>query len=72
MLLNKTTPTGKAVRTFLQALAGTLLFVLGFVTIPGVGEYLNDNNIVALPTLATCISVITYVHNALENYLADV
>jgi len=68
-MFDKSKPSIKALRTFLQAVVGIIAFVLGLLAIPGVSEYLSNNPALANISLATCIAIATYLQNAIEDFL---
>lgn len=67
-ILSPKTGTGRAVRTLIQVTIAILGFTFGLLTIPGLGEYLVANNIVAMSTLAVLTGVVSYLYNAVEAF----
>lgn len=53
----------------MQAVVGITAFVVGLLSIPGVSEFLSQQPILANVSLATVIGIITYLQNAIEDYL---
>lgn len=68
-MFDKSKPSIKALRTFLQAIVGIIAFVVGLLAIPGVSDYLSENPALANVSLATVIAVFTYLQNAIEDFL---
>lgn len=60
------TIVGRAVRTALQVFVSVLGFFFGLLTLPGFGDYLAQNNIVAVSTFAVWTGVVSYLYNAAE------
>ena len=68
-MFDKSKPSIKALRTFLQAVVGILAFLVGLVAIPGVSDYLSGQPMLANVSLATVIAIVTYLQNAIEDLL---
>lgn len=68
-LFQATNGLGRTVRTSLQAFVGILVFVYGVITIPEVQDFLVQNNLVAIGTLATTIGAMAGIQNAAEKLL---
>ena len=68
-IFSKDNKYGRTVRTFLQAIIGICVFVLGLLAIPGVQSFLSDNQVASVTTLAFVIAVTTYVYNSAEQLI---
>lgn len=70
-IIDKNSPTGKGVRTTVQAFVGVTTWLLGLLAVPGVAEYLADNELFTITSLAVWIGVMTYLQNTAERVLED-
>ena len=68
-LFDKNTNHGRAMRSVLQGIVALVTFMIGFLAIPGIGEYLATNEIMTFATFGMWLGVITYIHNTLETLL---
>lgn len=65
-MLSKDSPKGRAIRTGLQVLIAILGFVQLVLADPTIHNYLVQNNLVAIGTLAAIAAVVSYAWNKLE------
>ena len=65
---SKDTERGRAVRTGIQAALAVLSFLYGFITIPGLGDFLASSGIVTAGTFVTWVGVVSYLYNKLEQF----
>lgn len=68
-LFSPTTKYGRAFRTFLQGFLAILTFAIGFLSIPGLEQFLIDQGVVAQAgTLGLWIGVVSYLWNLIEGF----
>ncbi len=68
--VDKTTTTGKTIRTWLQAAAGLMLFLATVLTLPGFASLMASNGWLELGTITTYVAACTFIFNTIENFLA--
>ena len=67
---SKDTKRGRAVRTGIQVFVAMLGFAAGLLAIPGIGDFLYQQGILAQAgSVAILAAIVSYIYNALEGLL---